>query len=88
MTFVPFWKRWFFVCGIAATRLSGRVTQGISPSGLTQRELFASAQRGNVSLSNLQVLNVILYVAEHGCKWRSLSKRFGKRGKMENRFPP
>ena len=27
-------------------------------------------QRGNVSLSNLQVLNAILYVAEHGCKWR------------------
>lgn len=29
-------------------------------------------QRGNVSLSNLQVLNAILYVAEHGCKWRGL----------------
>jgi transposase len=27
-------------------------------------------QRGNVSLSNLQVLNAILYVAEQGCKWR------------------
>ena len=27
-------------------------------------------QRGNVSLSNLQVLNAVLYVAEHGCKWR------------------
>ena len=25
-------------------------------------------QRGNVSVSNLQVLNAILYVAEHGCK--------------------
>jgi hypothetical protein len=25
-------------------------------------------QRGNVSLSNLQVLNAILYVAEQGCK--------------------
>src|SRR5690348_12820211 len=34
-------------------------------------------QRGNVSLSNLLVLNAILYVAEHGCKWRSLPKRFG-----------
>jgi transposase len=29
-------------------------------------------QRGNVSLSNLQVLNAILYIAEHGCKWRGL----------------
>ncbi|TBR10090.1 MAG: IS5 family transposase [Lysobacter sp.] len=34
-------------------------------------------QRGNVSLSNLDVLNAILYVAEHGCKWRGLPKRFG-----------
>ena len=34
-------------------------------------------QRGNVSLSNLQVLNAILYVAEHGCKWRGLPPRFG-----------
>ena len=34
-------------------------------------------QRGNVSLPNLQVLNAILYVAEHGCKWRGLPERFG-----------
>ena len=35
-------------------------------------------KRGNVSLTNLQVLNAILYVAEHGCKWRGLPKRFGR----------
>ena len=34
-------------------------------------------QHGNVSLSNLQVLNAILYVAEQGCKWRGLPPRFG-----------
>jgi transposase len=34
-------------------------------------------QRGNVSLTNLQVLNAILYVAEQGCKWRGLPARFG-----------
>ena len=34
-------------------------------------------QRGNVRLPNLQVLNAILYVAEQGCKWRGLPKRFG-----------
>ena len=34
-------------------------------------------QRGNVSIPNLQVLNAILYVMEHGCKWRGLPKRFG-----------
>src|ERR1041385_8804351 len=34
-------------------------------------------QRGNVSLSHLQVLNAILYVAEQGCKWRGLPKELG-----------
>jgi len=34
-------------------------------------------QRGNVSITNLQVLNALLYVAEQGCKWRGLPKRFG-----------
>ena len=34
-------------------------------------------QRGHVSHSNLQVLNALLYVAEQGCKWRGLPKRFG-----------
>jgi transposase len=33
--------------------------------------------RGNVSVSNLQSLNAILYVAEHGCKWRGLPKYLG-----------
>jgi transposase len=40
-------------------------------------EPYLPVQRGNVSLSNLQVINAILYVAEHGCKWRGLPKRFG-----------
>jgi len=34
-------------------------------------------QRGNVTHWNHQVLNAILYVAEHGCKWRGLPARFG-----------
>ena len=34
-------------------------------------------QRGNVSMENLNLLNAILYVAEHGCKWRGLPARFG-----------
>jgi transposase len=34
-------------------------------------------QRGNVGLGNREVLNAILYVTEHGCKWRGLPKRFG-----------
>jgi transposase len=38
---------------------------------------FLPRQRGNVTLNNLQVLNAILYVAEHGCKWRGLPEHFG-----------
>jgi transposase len=34
-------------------------------------------QRGNVGISNLRVMNAILYVAEQGCKWRGLPRRFG-----------
>ena len=34
-------------------------------------------QRGNANLSKLQGLNAALYVAEHGCKWRGLPRRFG-----------
>ena len=40
-------------------------------------EKLLPKQRGNVSISNLQVLNAVLYVAEHGCKWRGLPKKFG-----------
>lgn len=41
-------------------------------------EGYFPTQRGNVKNDNLQVLNAILYVAEHGCKWRGLPQRFGK----------
>jgi transposase len=40
-------------------------------------EAILPRQRGNVKLSNLELLNAILYVTEHGCKWRGLPKRFG-----------
>lgn len=49
----------------------------ITPAQYAQIESFLPVQRGNVSLDNLQVLNAILYVAEQGCKWRGLPKRFG-----------
>jgi transposase len=49
----------------------------ITPEQFVQIEHCLPVQRGNVSLSNLQVVNAILYVAEHGCKWRGLPKRFG-----------
>jgi len=34
-------------------------------------------QRGNVKVSNLILINAILYVAENGCKWRALPLEFG-----------
>ena len=49
----------------------------ITAAQFAQIEHCLPTQRGNVSLGNLQVLNAILYVAEHGCKWRGLPKRFG-----------
>lgn len=49
----------------------------ISSAQLKHIEELLPVQRGNVVLSNLQVFNAILYVAEHGCKWRGLPKKFG-----------
>jgi transposase len=40
-------------------------------------EQYLPRQRGNVSHENLNVINAILFVAENGCKWRALPKRFG-----------
>src|SRR5476651_2026497 len=40
-------------------------------------EPLLPVQRGNVSHDNLKVVNGILYIAEHGCKWRGLPSRFG-----------
>ncbi len=50
----------------------------ITEAQYRQIEHCLPRQRGNVSMSNLQILNAILYVAEHGCKWRGLPKRFGR----------
>jgi transposase len=49
----------------------------ISEAQYRQIEHCLPTQRGNVSLSNLRVLNAILYVAEQGCKWRGLPEHFG-----------
>ena len=34
-------------------------------------------QRKAAKISNLDVLNAVLYIAENGCKWRSLPKEYG-----------
>jgi transposase len=40
-------------------------------------EGYLPRQRGNVSMSNHQIVNAILYVTENGCKWRALPKIYG-----------
>jgi transposase len=53
------------------------VCREITDAQYRQIEPCLPTQRGNVTLDNLHVLNAILYVAEQGCKWRGLPKRFG-----------
>src|SRR5271163_4085347 len=46
-------------------------------------------QRGNVRLSNLEVLNAILYVAEQGGNWRTIyvrMNRWAKSGVLDRVF--
>lgn len=40
-------------------------------------EPYLPRQRGNVSMSNHQLVNAILYVTENGCKWRALPETYG-----------
>ena len=49
----------------------------ISAEQFARIEQYLPRQRGNVSHENLNVINAILFVAENGCKWRALPKRFG-----------
>src|ERR1039457_6401296 len=49
----------------------------ISAEQFARIEQHLPRQRGNVSHEDLNVINAILFVAENGCKWRALPKRFG-----------
>jgi transposase len=49
----------------------------ITPEQYEKIKESLPVQRGNVRLPNLNVLNALLYVAEHGYKWRGLPKHFG-----------
>lgn len=49
----------------------------ITEAQLKRIESALPKQRGNVSMSNVALLNALLYVAEQGCKWRGLPERFG-----------
>ena len=43
-------------------------------------------QRGNIKVSNLDVINALLYILEQGCKWRALPTRFGRWHTIYMRF--
>ena len=49
-------------------------------------QTYLPVQRGNVRVSNLTVINAILFVTENGCKWRALPLRFGKWYKVYTRM--
>jgi transposase len=49
----------------------------LTPEQFARIESHLPRQRGHVSHQNLNVINAILFVAENGCKWRALPKRFG-----------
>lgn len=40
-------------------------------------ESYLPRQRGNVKISNYELVNAILYTTENGCKWRALPKEYG-----------
>ena len=44
----------------------------------THCAVVAGAARQHAHLEPARALNAILYVAEHGCKWRGLPPRFGR----------
>ena len=46
---------------------------------------YLPRQRGNVRMSNLQLINAILYVTENGCKWRALPYAYATEIAQPNR---
>jgi transposase len=53
------------------------VCMRLSSADFKKIEGLLPVQRGNVKHGNLKFLNAILYMAENGCKWRSLPREFG-----------
>lgn len=44
---------------------------------MTKSKKHLPRQRGNVSMSNFQLINAILYVTENGCKWMASPEKYG-----------
>jgi transposase len=49
----------------------------LTPEQYARIACHLPVQRGHVTQPNLQAINAILFVAENGCEWRALPKRFG-----------
>ena len=49
----------------------------ITQTQIEKIEKYLPKPRGNFKISNLQLINAILYVLENGCKWRALPKHYG-----------
>jgi transposase len=49
------------------------------------RHLFPK-QRGNVEIDYLHFFQALQYIAENGCKWRALPKKFGNWNTIYSRF--
>jgi transposase len=49
----------------------------ITQNQIEKIEKYLPKPRGNFKISNLQLINAILYVMENGCKWRALPKHYG-----------
>lgn len=58
----------------------------ISKKQFKKIEKYFPIQRGNVKISNYNFINAILYVAENGCKWRALPRKYGKWNSVYKRF--
>ena len=58
----------------------------ISKRQFKRIEKYFPVQRGNVEISNYTFINAILYIAENGCKWRALPKKYGKWNSIYKRF--
>lgn len=58
----------------------------LSQEQFEQIEKYFPIQRGNVKINNYTFINAILYIAENGCKWRTLPEKYGKWNSVYQRF--
>ena len=56
----------------------------ITPKQYKKIKNSLPVQRGNVHLSNVTMLNALLYVAENDCKWRALAGMCDKKIRILN----